>query len=46
MASKRRPRSRPRAREGIARSAGFTSDGRVGLVVFSVIPSDLSDLHG
>lgn len=29
------------SREGIARSAGFTNDGRVDLVVFSLIPSDL-----
>ena len=29
------------AREGIARSAGFTNDGRVDLVVFSLTPADL-----
>jgi RimJ/RimL family protein N-acetyltransferase len=31
-------------REGIARNAGFTNAGRVDLVVFSLIPSDLGDL--
>ena len=28
-------------REGVARNAGFTNDGRVDLVVFSLIPADL-----
>lgn len=28
-------------REGVARNAGFTNDGRVDLVVFSLVPSDL-----
>lgn len=31
------------SREGIARNAGFTNDGRVNLVVFSLIPSDLAE---
>ena len=30
-------------REGVARSAGFTNDGRVDLVVFSLIRADLDE---
>ena len=33
-------------REGVARSAGFTNSGRVDLVVFSLIRSDLGEPHG
>ncbi len=33
-------------REGIARSAGFTNDGRVDLVVFSLVRSDLDEPRG
>jgi RimJ/RimL family protein N-acetyltransferase len=32
-------------REGVARNAGFTNDGRVDLVVFSLIRSDLDQSH-
>lgn len=33
-------------REGVARRAGFTNDGRVDLVVFSSVRSDLREPHG
>lgn len=33
-------------REGVARSAGFTNEGRVDLVVFSLIRSDLGEPRG
>ena len=33
-------------REGVARSAGFTNEGRVDLVVYSLIRSDLGEARG
>jgi hypothetical protein len=35
-------------REGVARNAGFVHDGRVDMVVFSLVPGDLrtSDVEG
>lgn len=33
-------------REGVARNAGFTNSGRVDLVVFSLVPSDLDEPGG
>ena len=33
-------------REGVARAAGFTNDGRVDLVVFSLVRADLGEAHG
>lgn len=46
LASQRVAEKTGLSREGIARSAGFTNDGRVDLVVFSLIRSDLDEPRG
>ncbi|HET8777910.1 MAG TPA: GNAT family N-acetyltransferase [Candidatus Limnocylindria bacterium] len=42
LASQRVAEKAGLTREGIARNAGFTNHGRVDLVVFSLVPADLS----